>query len=111
MPNDCYGTTGKIYLHKCDEDFSDALLGETMTLGEDCVAEFHATETFTIEPSTKHNHRNLINHIYSYQKVHFPEYYAVGVCNLTSEELNNQTKYYWKNKTKIWCAKTLTPNF
>ena len=34
-------------------------------------------------------------------KTNYPEYYTVGVRVLSEEELQDQDKYYWKNKTEI----------
>ena len=95
------GGTGRIHPHQRDADFDGTLIGNGINLSKETVSGVHSTEQFTVEESTKRTHQNAIKHIYSYWEVHFPDYYAVGVCSLSKEEILDQTKYFWKNKKDL----------
>jgi hypothetical protein len=46
----------------------------------------------------KHDYRNCIKHIYEFWKEEYPEFYDVGIHELTDEDKANEDMYWWKNK-------------
>ena len=90
--------SGRIHPHQRDANFSDNLLGEDLVIPGDHVETVQATEKFSIDEKTKKNHHNRIKHIYQWWEKELPDYYNVGVRRLTPSELNDTTKFWWKNK-------------
>ena len=74
------------------------LLGDNIDLGESYVSNVQATEDFKIDIKTKRTHRNWIKQFYSFLETKFPDYYKIGVRELSEEELADRKKYFWKNK-------------
>ena len=60
-----------------------------------------AVEQFSLDAETKKNHQNCIKHIYNYWERSFPDYFRVGVRDLTEDKLEDTTKFYWKNTKDI----------
>ena len=75
-----------------------SLLGDNIDLGESYVSNVQATEDFKIDIKTKRTHRNRIKQFYSFLETEFPDYYEIGVRELSKEELADRKKYFWKNK-------------
>ena len=102
MPTSGRGSRrGRIFPHQRDADFTGEVLGEDLTLEDNHVEQVQEVEQFSLDENTKKNHRNRIKHIYNYWEQHFPDYYRVGVRNLTDEEMNDSTSFFWKNKKDI----------
>jgi hypothetical protein len=55
------------------------------------------TEQRGLDLKTKRNYRNGIREIYTFFKSHYPDYYTVGVRQLSREERTNPDSFYWKN--------------
>ena len=49
----------------------------------------------------KRDYRNRLGHIIDFWREHYPEYNAVGVRDITAEELENPALFWWKNKHDI----------
>ena len=88
--------SGRIFPHERDADFTGEVIGASLDLEESYVATVHATEKHTVVEETKRRHRNRIKEIYNFFEKEFPDYYQLGVCDLSPEELANPTKYWWK---------------
>ena len=102
MPTSGRGSRrGRIFPHQRDADFTGEVLGEDLTLEDNHVEQVQEVEQFSLDENTKKNHRNRIKHIYNYWEQHFPDYYRVGVRNLTDEEMNDSTSFFWKNTKDI----------
>ena len=95
------GRTGRIHPHQRDADFTGPLLGENIQLPDTYVTNIQSTEQHNVKVSTKRNYRNQLKQMYTYWKEDFPEYYSIGVRTLSEEELNDTTKFFWKNKHDI----------
>jgi hypothetical protein len=59
----------------------------------------HETISQGMNSATRQNYRNRIARIIEHFKEHFPEYYQVGVREVTDEEKADRTKFYF-NKTQ-----------
>ena len=94
-------TRGRIFPHQRNANFSGEVLGENITIADEHVEGVQSIEQFSIDAGTKKNHRNRIKHIYEYWKREFPDYYSVGVRDLSNKELADPTKFYWKNKEDL----------
>ena len=94
-------TGGRILPHQRDADFSGELLGDKIVIEETHVENVQSVEQFSIDVETKKNHRNRIKHIYKYWEHAFPDYYEIGVKDVSEEEENNVTRFYWKNNKDL----------
>ena len=72
-----------------------------MAINIELVADVHETEKFEIDEDTRRGHRNRIKAIYKFWETKCPDYFQIGVKDLTEEELSDPTKYFWKNKKDI----------
>ena len=59
----------------------------------------HETISQGMSQATRRNYRCRISKIIQHFKDHFPEYYQIGVRQLTQEEISDRTKYFF-NKTE-----------
>ena len=91
---------GRTHPHQRDADFSGQLLGDDIELDETYISNVQETEDFKIDVLTKRSHRNRIKQMYLFWKDNFPNYYAIGVRPLSTEELADKTKNFWKNVEK-----------
>ena len=98
MPRGSSHKTGRIHPHQRDADFSGAVLGDDIVLEDRYVTSVQDTEQYNICVKTKRTHRNRIKQIYSFWEDQFPQYYAVGVRAVPQADLDDPTKYFWKNK-------------
>ena len=58
-----------------------------------------ATERQDLNEKNRRNYRNQIKHIYEWLKIQYPEYYNVGVIELSEEaQLADEDMFWWKNK-------------
>ena len=89
---------GRIHPHQRNADLTGSLLGDNIALGEIYVSNVQSTEDFKIDIKTKRTHRNRIKQFYSFLETEFPDYYEIGVRELSEDELADRKKYFWKNK-------------
>ena len=61
----------------------------------------HDTISQGMSQATRRNYRSRIAKIIKHFKENFPEYYQIGVRELTQEEMNDRTKYYFKEKEDL----------
>jgi hypothetical protein len=88
---------GRIRPYERDADDSAAILGASIP-----VQDVHSQEVWNMEQrgldlKTKRNYRNRVREIYTFFKSHYPDYYTVGVRQLSEEERTNPDSFYWKN--------------
>ena len=88
---------GRIHPSQRDANFGGEILGSTIPIDEQYARDVHETEQFSLDIATKRGHRNRIKHVYEFFLEVMPEYAAVGVRDLTEAELNDPTKFFWKN--------------
>ena len=89
---------GRIHPHQRNADLTGSLLGDNIALGEIYVSNVQSTEDFKIDIKTKRTHRNQIKQFYSFLETEYPDYYKIGVRELSEDELADRKKYFWKNK-------------
>ena len=53
---------GRLHPHQRDANFSGALLGDNINIKEEHIEVVQSTEQFSIDETTKKNHRNRIKH-------------------------------------------------
>jgi len=82
--NDTVPIIGSTLLPAVDNSVNDAL---------------HETISQGMSQATRRNYRCRISKIIQHFKDHFPEYYQIGVRQLTQEEISDRTKYFF-NKTE-----------
>jgi len=61
----------------------------------------HDTMSQGMSNATRRNYRGRISKIIKHFKENFQEYYQIGVCELTEEEMADRTKYYFKEKEDL----------
>ena len=98
---------GRIHPHQRNADFTGSLLGDEIELGDTYISNVQATEDFKIEVKTKRNHCNQIKQYYNFLETAFPQYYEVGVCALSAEELEEKQNYFGKINVTL-CMKVST---
>ena len=90
MVTACSNGRGRIFPHQRNANLTGTILGDTIELDDHYAEDVEVIERHSIEVSTKKEHRNRIRQIYRGWEANFPEYYAVGVKVLTTEELNDR---------------------
>ena len=61
-----------------------------------------SVEQYSINVEMKKKHLNRIKNIYKYWKRAFPDYYQISVKDISKEEANNATNFYWKHKQNMY---------
>jgi len=92
---------GRTRTHQRDTDDAAPILGEDIAIQvahQDAICE---TKSHDRELNTKRNMSNQIKHIIDFWEETYPEYYAVGVCKLTPDDLSDPDKYFHKNTSDI----------
>ena len=88
---------GRIHPHQRDADDNVTILGATMSVQADHQAAVRETERLTKELGTKRDMRNRLAHIYKWWEENYPDYYAIGVRELTDDDKQNQDQFHYKN--------------
>jgi hypothetical protein len=91
-------TSGHICLHECDTNNAAPILGASVEVLDQHSPAVRQTEQNDLVTSVKRDYRNRLKHIYEFWEENYPEDYAVGVCELTEEDMANEDMYWWKNK-------------
>ena len=92
---------GRIRPHERATNDEVAILGANVSVSAEHSASVRATEQKDLTVEVKRNYRNRLKHIYKFWEQSYPEYYEVGVCELTSDELADEDLFFWKNKHDI----------
>ena len=74
------------------------------------MSDVQATEDFKIDVKTKRTLHNQVEQYYTFLETSFPQYFEVGFCILSEEELEDKQKYFWKNKHDL-VYEGFNPNF
>ena len=88
---------GRIRPYERDADDSTAILGASIPVQDVHSQEVRNTEQRGLDLKTKRNYRNRIREIYTFFKSHYPDYYTVGIRQLSEEERTDPDSFYWKN--------------
>ena len=89
---------GRIRPHQRDADDRVEILGANIAVSAEHTASVKATERQDLNEKNKRNYRNRIKHIYEWLKVEYPDYYNVGVIELSEAQLGDEDMFWWKNK-------------
>jgi hypothetical protein len=90
--------TGRIRPHERDTDDTVEILGANLAVSAEHTAAVKATERQDLNEKNKRNYRNRLKHIYEWLEIAYPEYYKVGVIELSEAQLEDEDMFYWKNK-------------
>jgi hypothetical protein len=77
---------GRIRPHQQGSDDTVEILGGNITVSAEHIASVNATERQDINEKNRRNYRNRIKHIYEWLKTAYPEYYNVGVIELSEDQ-------------------------
>jgi hypothetical protein len=89
---------GRIRPHQRDADDNVEILGANIAVSAEHTASVKATERQDLNEKNKRNYRNRIKHIYEWLKIEYPDYYNVGVIELSEDQLADEDMFWWKNK-------------
>jgi hypothetical protein len=89
---------GRIRPHERDTNDEAAILGADVDILEQHSSAVRQTEQNDLVRDVKRDYRNRLKHIYEFWKEKYPGYYAVGIRELTNEDLADEDMYWHKNK-------------
>jgi hypothetical protein len=89
---------GRIQSHQHEANDNAVILGANLVVQEEHLTSLRNTEQQDIALSVKRNYRNCLMHVYKFWKEEYPEYYAVGVRELTEDDLQSEDVFYHKCK-------------
>jgi hypothetical protein len=95
---------GRIRPYKKDADDSTAILGASIPVQDVHSQEVRNTEQRGLDLKTKRKYRNWIREIYTFFKSHYPDYYTVGIRQLSEEERTDLDSFHWKNLHDLICT-------
>ena len=61
------------------------------------------TKVFKKKVKIMRDHRNWIKHICEFLEANYNEYFTLGTRELSEEELQDSSEYWWKNKCDLIC--------
>ena len=76
-------------------------IGQHLPLPEGYEEGLHETEQMEYSDKYRRNNRSRIAQIFKYWKVKDPDYYEIGVKQLTAEEQQTPSKYYFQHKEDL----------
>jgi hypothetical protein len=88
---------GRIRPHDRETDDSAPILGADIEVQVVHRQGVRTTEQRGLNVVTKRNYRNRLKEIYTFFKTAYPEYYNVGVQELSEEERTDLDSFHWKN--------------
>jgi len=88
---------GRTCTHQRDTDDAAPILGEEIAIQAAHQDAIRATKSRDRELNTKRNMRNRLKHIIDFWSEKYPNYYAVGVRQLTEADFSDPDKYFHKN--------------
>jgi hypothetical protein len=89
---------GHIRPHERETDDLVPILGANIEVQELHSVGVRNTEQRGINLKTNRNYRNRIKDLYTFFSTAYPEYYSVGIRELSGEQCNNRNSFFWKNK-------------
>jgi len=94
------GHGGRIHIHERDVNDQVPIIGETLDLGEDFHESLQGTLSKQMDDRTRRNYRNRLKRMMEFWEKNHPEYYQAGVRDVTEQEMNDPSKYYFKKFKK-----------
>ena len=95
--------SGRVFTHQRDTNDLVPILGSGLlpAIDDDINNAVHDTIAQGMNHGTRRNYRNRIARIIKHYKENFPEYYRIGVRELTTEEMADRTKYHFDKKEDL----------
>ena len=87
--------TGRIRPHQRDADQSGTILGSDLDLPADLKAKCNETLKLQMGTNCRRDYRHRLKRIINFWKEESPVYYEVGVNPVGSEDLADETKYFF----------------
>lgn len=94
-------TGGRVRPHERDTNNEAPILGANVEVLEQHSSSVRETEQNDLSVKVKRDYRNRLKHMYTFWKEQYPEYYSVGVRELTEVELGDKDMFWWKNKHDV----------
>ena len=88
---------GRIYPHERDTNDTAPVLGSTLDVDDAHLELVRETESEFINDRLRKEYRNRISHIYKFWQEQYPDYYEVGVRNLTDDDYANPDVFHHNN--------------
>ena len=89
------GSGGRILPHQRDTNDAVAILGENLDLGNDFTQNYNESLKHGLSDKNRKDYRCRIVRVCKYWKEHCPDYYAIGVREVTDEDLKDESKFYY----------------
>ena len=93
--------SGRVRPHERDTNNEAPILGANVEVLEQHSSSVRETEQNDLSVKVKRDYRNRLKHMYTFWKEQYPEYYSVGVRELTEVELGDKDMFWWKNKHDV----------
>ena len=93
--------SGRVLPHQRNTNDAVPIIGSALVpaVNDSVNDALHETILQGMSHATRQNYRNRIAKIIKHFHEHFPEFYRIGVCQLTQDEISDRTKYFF-NQTK-----------
>jgi len=86
---------GRIYPHDRNVDDSVPLLGVNLTVDVEYQRQYHEAQAVAMEDKSRKDYRCRLLRIIKYWEKECPDYYRIGVRQVTKDELNDGSKFYY----------------
>ena len=87
---------GRIHPHQRDTNDDVAILGEHLNdIGDDFQQNYNEVKKHAMSDKNRKDYRCRIMRVCKYWKEHCPDYYAIGVREVTDEDLKDESKFYY----------------
>jgi hypothetical protein len=87
--------SGRVHPHQRDTDDGAPTIGSTLILPSDLNMTYNETAKHDMTDACRINYRQRIARIIKFWKKGDPDYYAVGVREVSQDELLDETRYYF----------------
>jgi hypothetical protein len=87
--------SGRVHPHQRDTYDGAPTLGFNLSLPPDLNEKYDETTKHDMSDACRVNYRQRIARIIKFWKTGDPEYYTVGVCQVTLEDLQDVTRHYF----------------
>ena len=98
---------GRILPHQRDTNDAVAILGENLEdIGDDFQQNYNEAKKHEMGDKNRRDYRCQIIRVCKYWKKNCPDYYAIGVKKVTNEDLNDESKFYYRRYKYVHYAKS-----
>ncbi len=99
MPQQRY--RGRTHTHQRETNDAVPILGADIVMHDAHQESIRQTKARNRELSTKKDMCNRLKHIMNFWREQYPDYYAVGVRELSAQEIADPDKFFYKNQHDI----------